>query len=133
MECIEMDPTPVSYDGSLPPENKQLELHNVIKRASSGRKLDVEIGPKLQGYMEEAGFEKVTLEVFDLPLGAWPKDKRLKEVGAFHYVQLRGGLQAIVMALFTRVLSWSSQQVEVFLASIRSELDDKSIHTCWKM
>jgi hypothetical protein len=110
-----------------------MELYKVIERASTARKLDVAIGPKLKGCIEEAGFEKVTEEVFDLPLGAWAKDKRLKEVGAFHYVQLRGGLQAIVMALFTRVLSWSTQQVEVYLASIRAELDDKSIHCCWKV
>lgn len=34
-------------------------------------------GPKLKGWMEDAGFVNVHEEVFKLPLGPWPKDEKL--------------------------------------------------------
>ena len=34
-------------------------------------------GPKLKGWMEEAGFQNVHEEVYKLPLGQWPKDEKL--------------------------------------------------------
>jgi hypothetical protein len=40
--------------------------------------------------------------------------------------QLKQGLQGIVMAPFTRILGWTSTQVEVFLVNLRKELDDMS-------
>jgi hypothetical protein len=40
-------------------------------------------GPKLKGLIKEAGFENVTEEIFPLPIGMWPKDKKL--VCCLHY------------------------------------------------
>ena len=37
------------------------------------------------------------------------------------------------MALFTRGLNWSAEQVEVFLAQVRAEMNDRNIHTWWPM
>ena len=31
-------------------------------------------GPKLEGWMKDAGFENVTHQMFPLPIGIWPKD-----------------------------------------------------------
>ena len=37
------------------------------------------------------------------------------------------------MALFTRCLGWSPEEVTVFLTSVRKEMADKSIHAWWPM
>lgn len=42
--------------------------------------------------------------------------------------QLKQGLQGIAMASLTRS-GWTPQQVEVFLASLRSEMVDNKYHT----
>lgn len=34
-------------------------------------------GPHLEGWFREAGFVDIHVEKFLIPLGAWPKDKRL--------------------------------------------------------
>lgn len=34
-------------------------------------------GPKLEGYLKDAGFKNVQAFKFKLPIGPWPKDKRL--------------------------------------------------------
>ena len=38
------------------------------------------------------------------------------------------GLQGIAMALFTRNMGWTPDEVEVFLVGLRKELNDKSTH-----
>lgn len=85
-------------------------------------------GLELEKWIREAGFEDVHHEKFRLPLGVWPKDKQLKEVGAFNLVQLREGLEGFSLALFTRVLGWSPDEVQVLLSKVRKDLDNRNIH-----
>lgn len=44
---------------------------------------------------------------------------------------LGGGLEAISVALFTRVLKWSKPELDMFLATVRKELKDTRIHSYW--
>jgi hypothetical protein len=43
------------------------------------------------------------------------------------------GLESFSMALFTRVLNWSKEEVDVFLVSVRKEMKDPKIHAYWPM
>lgn len=76
--------------------------------------------------LTDAGFVDVVETKFEVPWGAWPKDRRRKAIGLWHLEQLKQGLQGIVMGLFTRSLGWTPSEVEVFLVELRKELDDKS-------
>jgi hypothetical protein len=75
--------------------------------------------------MRNAGFVDVVVRPFKLPLGPWPKDKRLKRGGSAQLVALYEGLQSISLALFTRCLDWSPEGVEVFLAQVRKDMNAK--------
>lgn len=46
---------------------------------------------------------------------------------------MSGGLQAFSLALFTRVLNWSAEEVEVFIANVRKDLRNRSYHAYWPM
>lgn len=41
------------------------------------------------------------------------------------------GLSAFSMALFTRVLGWSKDEVDVFLVHVRREMKNKKVHAYW--
>jgi hypothetical protein len=43
------------------------------------------------------------------------------------------GIEAMTMALFTRYLAWSAEQVHVFLVGVRKEIKNKNIHDYWAM
>ena len=88
----------------------------------------VQPGPQLEEWVRAAGFEDVHHEKVRLPLGLWPKDKKLKEVGAFNLVQLKEGLEGFSLALFTRVLGWSPDEVQILLTKVRKDLSDSHIH-----
>lgn len=49
-------------------------------------------------------------------------------MGAWNYTCLIEGLEAASLRLLTAVHGWSVPEVHVFLARVRAELRDKSIH-----
>ena len=44
---------------------------------------------------------------------------------------VKPSLESFSMALFTRVLGWSPEQVAVFLIDVRKELSNLRIHAYW--
>jgi len=77
--------------------------------------------------MEKAGFN-VVQEIKQLPLNPWPEDPKKKELGAFHLENILESLESYSYAPFTRFLGWSKEELEVFLATLRREVRDTSIH-----
>ncbi|KIX08590.1 uncharacterized protein Z518_03246 [Rhinocladiella mackenziei CBS 650.93] len=80
-------------------------------------------------YVEQAGFVNVVEKRYKMPLGPWPKDPKLKEIGRWHLLEAYQGLEGWTLALFTRVLGWSYEEVQVFLAKVREGLKDPTIHS----
>jgi len=79
----------------------------------------------------DAGFVDVVETVYTYPMNTWPKDKKWKAVGAWVLENMHGGLESMSLVMFTKVLGWSYEEVQVFLAQARKELKDKSIHAYW--
>ena len=63
-----------------------------------------------------------------MPLSTWPKDKRLKDLGAYMNLIMTEAMQAYSLALFTRVLGWEPAEVEVLLAGARKDLNNPKYH-----
>ena len=80
-------------------------------------------------WLEEAGFVDVKDHLYKIPINSWPKNPRLKEVGKWQCLNYTEGYEAISIGLLTRVLGWTHLEFSVFMAKVRRELVDKSIHT----
>ncbi|KAJ4179011.1 hypothetical protein NW767_014713 [Fusarium falciforme] len=78
--------------------------------------------------MAEVGFVDVKETPFKWPTNRWPKDRRFKELGDWSNVNTNDSLQGLSMALFTRHLGWTPEEVGVFLVDVRKDLDNPSIH-----
>ncbi|KAK2786222.1 hypothetical protein FQN52_007972 [Onygenales sp. PD_12] len=78
--------------------------------------------------MEKAGFEDVVEVKLKMPLGPWAKDKMLKEVGKFYYLECLQGLEGWALAFLTRTLGWDVVEVQVLLAKFRAAMKDRSLH-----
>ena len=85
-------------------------------------------GPKLEGWVRDAGFTNVKHERFRLPIGSWPKDAHLKQVGLYNITQIMAGLEAFSLRIFCDVLGWRKEEVFVLLAAVRNELKDSKLH-----
>jgi SAM-dependent methyltransferase len=84
-------------------------------------------------WMEEAGFVNVKEHVIPLPINQWPKDRKLKELGMWEMTNLLEGIEGFSVALFTKVLGWSRAELEVFLAQVRKDVQNRRIHAYWRL
>lgn len=57
--------------------------------------------------MIKAGFAGVTTHYFKLPIGPWPRDKHLKNVGRYQRLVWEESLEMWLMMLYTKVLGVS--------------------------
>ncbi|KAA6411938.1 MAG: hypothetical protein FRX48_04088 [Lasallia pustulata] len=85
-------------------------------------------GPHLASWMKAAGFEDIHAERLAMPVGTWPLDKKLKEVGAWNYLQMMEGLEAFHQALFTRWLGYEIAEVRAMVEAIRREFRNPGVH-----
>lgn len=79
-------------------------------------------------YMREAGFEDVTEHRVFVAVNSWPRGQKNKLLGAISLQNLSEGIASLSTAVFARVLGWSKERIEVFLAGVRNDLKDKKIH-----
>ncbi|KAE9373651.1 S-adenosyl-L-methionine-dependent methyltransferase [Stipitochalara longipes BDJ] len=132
IEIQDFNPLIQDNDNSFPPNcavRKWTEFS--IEAANKlGRPLDSPTWYKAQ--MEAAGFQNVVETKFKWPQNRWPKDPKMRElgktVGMWMYENFSGGVQGLSMALFTRGLGWSAQEVEAFLVDVRKDMKDTKIH-----
>ncbi|RJE21094.1 Methyltransferase [Aspergillus sclerotialis] len=122
-----------SDDGGLERAPYTMEIYKLVDEASVkfGKKQNA--APYYKQWLIEAGFKNVKEEVYKLfvtkiPLNPWPKDPKLKEIGRYQQVNMLEGLDAYTLALFTRILGWSTEQVYAYNAEVRKELVDRSLH-----
>ena len=57
--------------------------------------------------IQEAGFVNVVEKVFKTPLGSWPADPKLQEIGKWTLLGFDIGLEGYAMAGMTRVMGVS--------------------------
>jgi hypothetical protein len=57
--------------------------------------------------MEAAGFINIVEKKYKFPIGVWPKDKRMKELGMWFRAYFEDGMEGYAMALLTRILNVS--------------------------
>jgi hypothetical protein len=86
-------------------------------------------GPRtLSPKLRDAGFVDINLKTFKWPIGKWGKGAKFKLLGRFAYEDIMDWLPSSALGLFTRVLGWTRDEVEVFLSECRAELKRKDRH-----
>lgn len=78
--------------------------------------------------MIKAGFTDVVEQQYKWPIGVWPKDKYYKEIGYWTFANLDHGVEGLMMALLTRGMGWTREQVLIFCSQARACLRDTSVH-----
>lgn len=115
-------------DGSLADDNAFARFL-VHVRKGLGR-LGVELltmdeNPRL---LREAGFAAVDERVFKAPIGVWPRDPHLKQVGLYSRSVIHDGLHGVGIGPLTRGLGWSANEVELYLVDVRKGLFEPTAH-----
>ncbi|APA09101.1 hypothetical protein SS1G_02992 [Sclerotinia sclerotiorum 1980 UF-70] len=97
----------------------------------NGKMMD-EVAGNQKKWMIEAGFVDVHDQIYKVPIGRWPKDKRLKEIGMYYQAQCLDAVEPISMALFTRVLGYSFEEAQVMMVGPRKDMKNPLNHVYMK-
>jgi SAM-dependent methyltransferase len=137
LEWHDIDITPRCDDGTLPPPNldggySQYAFHDWIEmQIKSAEEVEpfreVLIADKLAGEMREEGFADVNDRITKVPINPWPKDRRLKTLGAWYEENWLVGLSAYTYKPFL-ALGWAKAEIEVFLVSVRKCISNRHFH-----
>jgi len=117
-----------SDDGSLTKDHFSLMWINTLLEAARKIHRDPCPGVKLEEWVKDAGFENVTHHKFKFPIGPWPKDSKLKQVGLYNLASGLQGLEAFSLRLFCDVLGWKSEEVLVLTSKVRKEMKSSAFH-----
>ncbi|KAH7108932.1 UMTA methyltransferase family protein [Dactylonectria estremocensis] len=119
-------------DGSLKDCNWFNEWGNLWKEAGSISKRPFTMAEDgtMEEVMKRAGFENIVVCNYKMPVGRWPKGKRLKEIGEYHRHALTYDLEGFVQRAATKV-GWEHQKVIVFASEVRRGLRSPK-HHLWR-
>ncbi len=63
-----------------------------------------------------------------IPMGTWPKDPKMKELGLYQMEQMCACVEPFTLALLTRILGWSNDECQVLMAGVRRDFRNKANH-----
>jgi hypothetical protein len=75
----------------------------------------------------------VTEVRYKVPTSPWPKDQRMKLIGAFEMQSLLQGASAFSLRCFSRAYGWSQEQTELFLMKMRNDVRNLKYHTYYEL
>lgn len=88
---------------------------------------------RIKDEMRRVGFENIKVEVRKFPMGTWPKDRHLKEVGAWGRNLMQTGLDSYGLGLLTKGLGLDADEANHIINSATAEANRKiSAHVYWE-
>ncbi|KFY99197.1 hypothetical protein V498_00941 [Pseudogymnoascus sp. VKM F-4517 (FW-2822)] len=116
-------------DGSTPPTSGFPSFATKIAEATKIAGYWVLEPNKYADYLRDAGFVNIVETRYKLPTSAWPKDKRLKLVGAFQMQSLLEGASGLSLRAFSRAYGWTKEQTDAFLVPMKRDVRNLRYHS----
>jgi len=83
----------------------------------------------LNRWLTEAGFVNITEKRIAVPTNPWAKGDEQKIIGALQMANMLDVIHGITMNVFTKALGWTTAEIEVLLAQVRKDMQDRKIHS----
>jgi hypothetical protein len=84
-EFKDWDMTLFSSDDSVPHDSYTYKYHQLLYEALDIIKRTYKPGPSLRKWAQEAGYVNITEDILPVPVGLWPKDKKLVCIPLFPF------------------------------------------------
>ncbi|KAL5050641.1 hypothetical protein BDW71DRAFT_194399 [Aspergillus fruticulosus] len=117
-----------SDDDSAEKATSLQQWRDILVEASKKFGKQFSVAQNYKQWMIDAGFKDAREEVYKVPFSPWAKDPKLKDLGRFQQANVLEALDAYSLALMTRFLRWTVEEVQVLLTSVRKELLDRKLH-----
>jgi hypothetical protein len=128
VELAELGIDLYSDDNTVHPDLQHHFSHMISACAKLGRLQVRGEGETLRERLESAGFVDVHVVNVKQPYGPWPKDERMKHIGAMVMMMCETGVEAYGMALFTRVLGMDTEEARTVCRAAVKAVRNKNFH-----
>lgn len=118
---------PFKYIGAPPVESQLYKWNEEVVAGAAKFGRPWTNAKRYKRWMEEIGFEDVVERHFYWPTSAWAKGPYYKTLAMYFQDNLLSGLEGISMKVMCHA-GWSPDEVRVFLAGVRKDIKDTSIH-----
>jgi len=127
-----MEPSPIieSDDGTVDEKSAMAQWGKIFVEGGrrSGRSWTVVPDKTQQKALEEAGFEKLQVSDFKVPVSGWPKDPKLRELGNVVAICLNQDPEGQIAYSASVLGDYSKEELQVYVAHLRSEFNGKRKH-----
>lgn len=82
---------------------------------------------------EAAGFTDVQIVDLKIPVGGWPKDPKLSEVGSFVKLTIENDIEGYTLFMWHNILKWPAEDYQLFLMGMRKMLKNRKVHSYMKI
>jgi len=127
-EQFEVGVVPKADDGTVPKGSIFEQWGEVLLQSGDAFGKTFRIWDESKAFIKDAGFEEVTEKRYEIPIGGWSSDEKLKEIGQYNRLYWDTGLEGWCTFLLTRYLDWRIEAVTVYVAAMRKMLRDKRVH-----
>ncbi|KAF4951582.1 hypothetical protein FGADI_7357 [Fusarium gaditjirri] len=128
VESVELWGNSKCDDDTLKPDSPFFKWVEVFNKIASLTGKTFFWDDKMQQSISDAGFTNVSGRRIKVPIGTWPKDKTLKQWGAWNRHFLLQGLEGFSIRGLTEMLGWKYEDAQLFLADMRKELTNPDLH-----
>ncbi|GKT48950.1 putative methyltransferase tdiE [Colletotrichum spaethianum] len=123
----------LSGDGTLKEDDPMARWSTLMMEGTELIGRPITVPAIFRQMLQEAGFEDVVEHKRVWPTSPWPKNEALRELGFWTQACSLDGVEPGALALFTRVLGWTREEVLVFIASVRKDFKNRDIHAYWNV
>lgn len=85
-------------------------------------------GPQIERWMREAGYADIHVTRIPIPLGTWPADHHLKEIGAWHFLNFFEHYDAFITYILNQQYGYSKDDCDAMSAMCRNQMRDPKTH-----
>jgi hypothetical protein len=121
--------TPRSDDGTLGDDFFLKEVERLFFEMGEAMGTSLHAPPLWKEQLQRAGFIDIRESVFKLPQGVWPRDRQLKEIGAFENYSLTNGLDAYLLRGYTAILGGDPGELRRIINGTKRELRSSKMHS----
>jgi SAM-dependent methyltransferase len=118
-----------SDDNTYTKESSLSKYYELVNKASAKRGYPLTLDVSLIDLLSKTGFEGIECTPLNLAIGAWPADKRQKELGRWMRVICSTGVEAYGLALLSRELGMNTADIRELVDKAKEDLSSKKIHT----
>ncbi|KAB8295732.1 hypothetical protein EYC80_008557 [Monilinia laxa] len=116
-------------DDTVPLDSPLHRFAELFNKAGERTGQSMDLCPTMSSKIAQAGFVNLQERMYQTPLGEWPDDPKLRELGKWNLLQFDVGLEGFAVQLLTNVMGMSLPEVQLFCAQVRAAARDRRAHS----